>query len=70
MKLDPNKWCINFEQHLGWALIHDCVAHPLMALTLYKVQIFLDFHNYTSQKAKNELKAEILKLLAEDYGGK
>lgn len=51
MKLDPNKYCLNFEQVLGWALLHDIIAHPLMALTLYKVKIFIKFHDYTSHKA-------------------
>ncbi len=51
MKLDPNAYCINYEQRLGWALIHDIIAHPLMALTLYRIPMFIRFHNYTSHKA-------------------
>lgn len=50
-KLDPNKYCVNYEQDFAWALIHDIIAHPLMALTLYKVQCFIDFHNFTSYRA-------------------
>ncbi len=51
MKKDPNKYCIVFEQSLLWALIHDIIAHPAMALTLYKVPMFIKFHDYTSTYA-------------------
>lgn len=51
MKLDPNKYCVVYEQNLIWAVIHDLLAHPLMALTLYKVEMFIEFHDYTSAKA-------------------
>jgi hypothetical protein len=51
MKLDSNLHCVNFKQHLGWALVHDIIAHPLMALSLYKIDVFIKFHNFTSQKA-------------------
>lgn len=51
MKLDPNKYCIVYEQTLIWALIHDIIAHPAMALTLYEVDMFIKFHDYTSAKA-------------------
>ena len=51
MKLDPNKYCINYKQILIWALIHDIIYHPLMALTLYKIDLFIKFHNFTSHKA-------------------
>lgn len=51
MKKDPNEYCINFDQVLHWALIHDIISHPLMAITFYKIQMFIDFHDYTSSKA-------------------
>ena len=51
MKKDPNKYCVNFKQNLLFAIIHDVIAHPLMALTFYKVKIFIDFHDYTSSLA-------------------
>lgn len=51
MKKDPNKYCVHFTQNLFWAIVHDVVAHPLMAITLYKVEVFLRFHDYTSHKA-------------------
>jgi len=51
MKLDPNEYCVVYEQSIIWALIHDILAHPLMALTLYKVELFINFHNFTSAKA-------------------
>lgn len=51
MKKDPNKYCVVFEQSLLWALIHDIIAHPAMALTLYKVPLFIQFHDYTSAHA-------------------
>lgn len=51
MKKDPNKYCINYEQSLGWALVHDIIAHPLMALTLYKINFCIQFHDYTSARA-------------------
>lgn len=50
-KLDPNKYCVHFEEILLWALVHDMIAHPLMAITLYKWQPALNFHDYTSHKA-------------------
>jgi hypothetical protein len=51
MKLDPNTYCVNYKENLKWAIIHDIIAHPLMAITLYKCKIFIRFHNYTSHKA-------------------
>jgi len=51
MKIDPNRYCIVYKQNLMWALVHDIIAHPAMAITLYKVPIFIKFHDYTSQRA-------------------
>ena len=51
MKLDPNNYCVLYEQNIFWAIIHDVVAHPLMALTFYKINLFIQFHNYTSNLA-------------------
>lgn len=50
MKTDPNKGCKNQTEKLGWAVLHDLVAHPVMALTGYS-NISMRFHNYTSHKA-------------------
>lgn len=50
MKTDPNKGCANQEQRLFWALVHDGVAHPFMALTNYS-RLSLRFHDFTSHKA-------------------
>lgn len=51
MKKDPNKCCVIFDEFLPWALIHDIIAHPLMGITLYKVELFIRFHDYTSKHA-------------------
>lgn len=50
MKTDPNLHCVKFVQNNFWALIHDVVAHPLMALTLY-CKPSIAFHDWTSAKA-------------------
>lgn len=50
MKTDPNKGCANLEERLFWALAHDGIAHPLMALSGYAAWA-LRFHNFTSRKA-------------------
>ena len=50
MKRDPNAACANADQRLVWALVHDVIAHPLMALTGY-CRLALRFHDYTSRKA-------------------
>ena len=50
-KLDPNNCCVMFDECLFWALVHDIIAHPLIALTLYKCEFAIDFHNWTSHKA-------------------
>ena len=41
----------NFEEDLLWSIIHNMIAHPLMAITIYKWQPALDFHNFTAHKA-------------------
>lgn len=51
MKKDPNNYCVNFKQDIIWALIHDIFAHPLMAITFYKIEFFIKFHDYTSSRA-------------------
>lgn len=50
MKTDPNEACSNQKQLLLWALLHDGVAHPLMALTGYS-KWSRAFHDYTSLRA-------------------
>lgn len=49
-KTDPNRACANEGQRLLWALAHDGLAHPLMALSGYS-KWALRFHDYTSHKA-------------------
>lgn len=50
MKTDPIEACPNAEQHFGWAIVHDFIAHPLMAFSLWSSWA-LKFHNWTSSKA-------------------
>jgi len=50
MKVDPINHCVKFRQSLPWAMIHDLIAHPIMALTCYS-QVSIRFHNYTSHRA-------------------
>lgn len=50
MKTDPNLACKNREERLFWAIVHDAIAHPVMALTGYS-NWAMKFHNYTSHKA-------------------
>jgi len=49
-KVDPINHCVKFRQNLLWALVHDLVAHPMMAITGYSV-LSIKFHNMTSRKA-------------------
>jgi hypothetical protein len=50
MKTDPNTACDSENGSLVWAIIHDGLAHPLMAITGYS-SWSLGFHDYTSHKA-------------------
>ncbi len=50
MKTDPNEGCNSKEERLFWAVIHDGICHPLMALSGYS-RWSIKFHNYTSHKA-------------------
>lgn len=50
MKVDPKKLCVVFEESLPWALLHDLVAHPFLALTGYS-RSAVRFHDWTSCKA-------------------
>ncbi|MDN7825128.1 hypothetical protein QZN01_20970 [Burkholderia cenocepacia] len=50
MKTDPRAACANTEERLLWALVHDGIAHPLMALTNFS-RLSLRFHDYTSSRA-------------------
>jgi hypothetical protein len=52
MKIDPQKSCVNYEESIRWAIIHDVIAHPIMALTLYSTWS-VRLHDYTSSKAWN-----------------
>jgi hypothetical protein len=48
-RIDPNRACSR-PGYLGWALLHDAVAHPLMALTGYS-RLGVAFHDFTSRRA-------------------
>jgi hypothetical protein len=50
MKTDPNSHCRKFKEIKRWAIIHDIIAHPLMAITGYSSWT-VKFHNWTSRKA-------------------
>lgn len=50
MRTDPRVACANAEERCGWALLHDFVAHPLMALTFWS-KPSLRFHDWTSRRA-------------------
>jgi len=50
MRTDPRKACANREERLLWALVHDGIAHPLMALTLFSGWA-VRFHDWTSARA-------------------
>lgn len=50
MRTDPRKACANVREKLLWAIFHDLVAHPLMAVTLY-CSLSVRFHDWTSRKA-------------------
>lgn len=50
MRVDPRKACGNERERLMWALLHDLIAHPLMALTGFSA-VSLRFHDWTSRYA-------------------
>lgn len=50
MRADPRKACANARERLLRAVVHDLIAHPLMALTLY-CSLSVRFHDWTSLKA-------------------
>lgn len=56
MRTDPRKACSNEKQLLGWAILHDLVAHPFMVLTGYSA-LSLRFHDATSRHAWPRAKA-------------
>lgn len=50
MKTDPRTACANVQERKAWAVLHDLVAHPLMALTNWS-RLSLRFHDWTSFRA-------------------
>lgn len=50
MRTDPRTACANADERLGWALLHDFVAHPLMALFFW-CPWTVRFHDWTSARA-------------------
>lgn len=39
-----------WTERLGWAIVHDAIAHPLMALSLYS-HWAIRFHQWTGRRA-------------------
>lgn len=50
MRTDPRAACVNEQEKFWWAVLHDLVAHPLMALTNWS-RWSLRFHDWTSYYA-------------------
>ncbi|WLE58354.1 hypothetical protein GIY62_14590 [Burkholderia plantarii] len=50
MRTDPRAACANARERLLWALLHDGIAHPLMAITNYS-SAAVRFHDFTSRRA-------------------
>jgi hypothetical protein len=50
MKTDSRTACANADERKLWAVVHDLIAHPLMALTNWSRES-LWFHDWTSHKA-------------------
>lgn len=57
VRTDPNKAC-DRPGHLGWAVVHDLLAHPFMAATGFS-RIGVRFHDWTSHKAWPRKRQEI-----------
>lgn len=58
MRTDPRKACKNEKERRGWAFLHDLLAHPFMAVTLW-ARASIRFHNWTSLKAWPREKASL-----------
>jgi hypothetical protein len=50
VRTDPRAACANADERLLWALVHDGIAHPLMAITCYS-RMSVWFHDWTSNRA-------------------
>ena len=50
MRTDPRIACANEHELFWWAILHDLIAHPFMALTFYS-GLSLRFHDWTSRHA-------------------
>lgn len=59
MRTDPRAACANAEERKGWAVLHDLVCHPLMALTGWS-SWSLRFHDWTSYRAWPRVQPEWL----------
>lgn len=62
MKVDPINHCVKFRQSLPWAIIHDLLAHPFMAMTGYS-RIAIEFHNFSSHRAwkRGDVKSNVVR---------
>jgi hypothetical protein len=50
VRTDPRDACPNEDECLFWAIVHDLIVHPLMAVSLWS-KWSLRLHNYTSRRA-------------------
>jgi hypothetical protein len=66
MRTDPRAACANEKELLFWAVVHDLIAHPLMALTGYS-KVSLRFHDWTSRYAWPRDKRTYLPVLEAVY---
>lgn len=69
MRTDPRRACANTDENLFWAIVHDLLSHPLMALTLYS-GFALRFHDWTSHRAWPRVSATPVSchLVRSDFG--
>lgn len=70
MRNDPRAACANETERCGWAIVHDLIAHPLMALTLWSGPA-LRFHDWTSMRAWPRVvptPGQVLTMLSRRYG--
>lgn len=50
MKCDPSTACVSRNEVLRWAVVHDLIAHPFLALSGYARRA-VRFHDWTSARA-------------------
>jgi hypothetical protein len=50
MKLDPNRLDYGYREFKAWAVAHDLIFHPLLAISLYS-RWAIRLHAWSSNKA-------------------